>query len=178
MSMMPNGFVDARAGLSALTALTEGWPAEPLWINAVRRSDMSRVVFGRDRTPDLGDAVAASCAIPGVFTPVKIGGSSYIDGGAHSPTNADVLRDAPIDTVVVLSPMSARPRALRRRPDHVARLMYARRLRRECRQLRARGMEVHIFEPDVAMLRVMGMNALDRRRTGAVVREAFLGAMA
>jgi NTE family protein len=179
VSMLPRGFVDARAALAALAALHEGrWPSAALWINAVRRADGRRVVFGRDATAPLGDAVAASCAIPGLFTPVRIGGASYVDGGAHSPTNADVLRTANVDTVIVLSPMSARPRALQRRADHLTRLMYGRRLRAECRRLRAEGIDVHIFEPDDATLQVMGRNALDRRRTRSVVREAFLAATA
>ena len=55
-----------------------------------------RVVFGRDPKPepDVGTAVEASSAIPGVFAPVEIDGQRYVDGGAHSPTNADVARPA------------------------------------------------------------------------------------
>jgi NTE family protein len=177
ISSLPNGFVDASSSLAKLASLTEGWPEQALWINAVRRRDLRRVVFGRDFTPDLGDAVAASCSIPGLFTPVRIGGESYVDGGVHSPTNADVLHGTDVDTVVVLSPMSVRPRAVRSTADHAMRLAHARRLRRECRRLRRSGIDVHIFEPDDATLRAMGRNALDRSRSGGVVRESFLAAV-
>lgn len=176
--VLPSGLVDARAGLAKMAALREGWPSEALWINAVRRRDMRWVVFGRDFTPDLGAAVAASCSIPGLFTPVHIGGHAYIDGGVRSPTNADVLTGTDVDTVVILSPMSVRPRALRRSADHAIRLSHGRRLRRESRALRAAGVEVHIFEPDGATLRAMGKNALDRQRAADVVRESFLSAVA
>ena len=172
----PSGFVDARKSLAAFAALREAWPDAALWINAVRRHDRRRVVFGRDVQPDLGDAVAASCAIPGLFTPVRIGRHAYVDGALHSPTNADVLRDTDVDTVLVLSPMSMRHRGPQRHPDRVMRLAHRQRLRRERRGLRKAGIEVHVFEPDETTLHVMGANALDRRRAGSVVRESFLSA--
>ena len=37
-------------------------------------------------------AVASSCALPGVFAPVTIGGHRYMDGGVRSVTNADLAR--------------------------------------------------------------------------------------
>ena len=106
-------------GIGAL--LPDAWPADPLWICAVRQSDGRRVVFGRgDRRPRVADAVAASCAIPGFFAPVVIDGEAHLDGGVHSPTNADVLRGEDLDLVIVSSPMSRRgrrPRLSRRSAD-------------------------------------------------------------
>ena len=92
----------------------ERWPAEPLWICALRLSDGARVVFGRDAAPepDVGTAVEASSAIPGFFAPVVIDGERYVDGGAHSPTNADLVARIGLDLVIVVSPMSARTEAL------------------------------------------------------------------
>ena len=177
MSMLPYGWIDAGRSLQRLGELVNGWPERPLWITAVRTSNAQRVVFGRDHIDDsvsLGRAVAASCAIPAVFRPVRIGEHRYIDGGAHSPTNADVLVGAGVDVAIVLSPMSAQRSALRRRPDHVLRSLFARRLHIECSALRAAGVEVHIVEPDSATLTTMGLNALDRKRSAAVVRESFL----
>ena len=56
-------------------------------------------------------AIAASCAVPGYFAPVRIEDHTYVDGGAHSPTNAAILRERALDLVVVVSPMSG-PAAL------------------------------------------------------------------
>ena len=86
----------------------QSWPERDLWICAVRRRDGRRVVFGRPGSPDapLHLAIAASCAVPGYFAPVKIHDHTYIDGGAHSPTNAAILRERGLDLVVVVSPMS------------------------------------------------------------------------
>ena len=48
-----------------------------------------RVVFdGADGAVTPGEAVAASCAIPAFYAPVRIGGRRYIDGGIHSHSNA------------------------------------------------------------------------------------------
>jgi NTE family protein len=51
----------------------------------------------------LVEAVAASCAVPGVFPPVPIGDRMYIDGGFRSTANADVA--AGCARIVVLAPL-------------------------------------------------------------------------
>ncbi|QDP95500.1 hypothetical protein FOE78_05905 [Microlunatus elymi] len=38
---------------------------------------------GQDRPIDLADAIMASCAIPAVFEPVRLGGETYVDGGVR-----------------------------------------------------------------------------------------------
>ena len=178
MSLLPHGWINAAPSLERIGDLLDEWPARALWITAVRTSDARRVVFGRDDVDvDLGRAIAASCAIPAVFRPVAIGRHRYIDGGTHSPTNADLLVDSGVDTAMILSPMSGQVGALRRRrPDHLLRSMFSRRLRSECAQLERAGIEVHVFEPDGATLDAMGINALDRRRSPRVQGRAFLAA--
>lgn len=52
--------------------------------------------------------MAASCAIPGAFSPVEIDNVEYVDGGFHSPSNADVVADADLDLVVSIAPLSDR----------------------------------------------------------------------
>jgi NTE family protein len=39
-------------------------------------------------------AVASSCAVPGAYPPVTIGGRRYMDGGVRSATNADLAAGA------------------------------------------------------------------------------------
>jgi len=56
--------------------LPSGWAPHPaLWIVATDCTTGRRVVFGRDDAPeaDLSAAVAASCAVPGIYRPVRIG---------------------------------------------------------------------------------------------------------
>jgi NTE family protein len=177
LTLLPHGWLDAGRNLQQVGQLLDEWPADPLWLTAVRLSDARRVVFGRDDidvTP--GQAIAASCAIPGLFTPVTIDGGRYVDGGAHSPTNADLLLDARVDTAVILSPMSAQSRTSRWWPDGLLRTMCHRRLDAECERLVRAGIDVHVFEPDAATLQSMGANALDNARAPAVIRDSFLAA--
>jgi len=177
LTFLPYGWIDAATNLERLGGLLEEWPDQPLWITAVQRSDARRVVFGCDDIDvSPGQAISASCAIPGLFKPVTIGRHRYIDGGAHSPTNADLLVNAGVDTAIVLSPMSGDRAALGKRPDHVLRALFRRRLRVECETLTRAGIEVHVFEPDHATLTTMGINALDNDRTPRVVRDSFLAA--
>jgi NTE family protein len=157
----------------------DAWSEQPLYIAAVRRRDGRRVVFGAEGAPrtDLARAVAASCAIPGYFHPVEIDGESYVDGGVHSPTNADVLVGKQLDIVIVSSPMSltGRPRATL---DVGPRLWAARYLRREARALRAAGASVLTIAPEGELLRVMGLNPLHGGRIDEIEQAAYRHALA
>ena len=140
----------------------DGWPAASLWICAVRRDDGRLAVFGRDEQPRLGDAVAASCAIPGFFRPVEIDGVAYIDGGVHSPTNADLVATEGPDLVIVSSPMSYAGHALRAVSPtrRWSRLL----LDGEAMSLRRRRIPVVAFQPTADDIAVMGLNAMDPSR--------------
>lgn len=152
-----------------------GWPDAPLWIVAVRRSDGRRVVFGKpgEPTADISSAVAASCAIPGYSSSVEIDGVGYVDGGVHSPTNADLLADSGLDVIVVSAPMSVRLRGARPRLDLGARLLFSGYLREELWVLRRRGNRVLTVEPDAAVLAVMGLNMMDDRHAGEIEERAY-----
>jgi NTE family protein len=173
-TLLPSGGIDLMEHTTALEQLApaSGWP-EGLLVCATRRDDAARVVFGRPGAPtaSLAAAVAASCAIPGYFAPVRVGTREYIDGGAHSPTNADVLRASGVDLAVVVSPMSARG-GRARTADAVVRLAAHRRLERESARLRAAGIEVLAFEPTGRTLSFMGVNAMAQDRSAAVVQAA------
>jgi NTE family protein len=177
-SLMPAGRIDLQALAHQLDGVAgDGWP-ERLWVCAVRRSDGRRVVFGRRHgnhpTPPVPDAVAASCAIPGYFAPVRIEGHDFIDGGVHSPTNADVLADEDLDLVVVVSPMSAP--GWQPSPDAAVRWSAHRRLERECQKLRGKGTHVVCFEPGRRSTSAMGINAMATDRADGVVQASFLEA--
>jgi NTE family protein len=182
------GLIRIDEAIAPLGSLGHDWPTEPTWIVAVR-ADGRRVVFGRDELergwprPPVARAVAASCAIPGLARPVRIGRTHYVDGGAHSPTNADVLADPAVATiggvprlVIVSSPMSARPGAERGRLDGGLRRRFHRWLEHEVAALQEAGADVVVFEPPTDELRAAGWNPLSADRVGPVVRESFLAA--
>ncbi len=51
---------------------------------------------------NIGQAVRASCSIPGVFEPVKIGRFYYVDGGVVSPVPVDAARQLGADFVIAV----------------------------------------------------------------------------
>lgn len=59
-------------------------------------------------TGNVGTAVRASSAIPGVFAPVVIRGREYVDGGLTSPVPAKAARQLGADIVVAVD-ISAKP---------------------------------------------------------------------
>jgi NTE family protein len=174
---LPEGAVPLRPIDVLLRPLFKGhsWPRRPLWISAVRLRDGQRVVFGRDRglpSVHVAEAVAASCAIPGWFSPVRIGGRRFVDGGAHSFSNGDLLERLDLDLVVVSAPMSAAPPAWRATLDGSLRAASGLRLRSEMLRTRLRT-KVLALEPCLEDLKVMGTlgDAMDCDRIAPVARQ-------
>lgn len=174
MALLAPGRFDIVEQLQAL-GKTDEWPAEDLWINTVRRKDGKHVVFGREDAPDspLHLAVAASCAVPGYFAPVRIGKHEYVDGGAHSPTSADLLRERDLDLVIVVSPMSG-PATIPSDIYDASRWHSGRLAAREVRTLRNSGTPVVVFRPGRAEQEAMGNDFLSAQRVHHIVQESFL----
>jgi NTE family protein len=175
----PRGRVSLRAFAARINWLfpDRDWPSRPLWLPAVDLRRGRLVVFGRDDAPatDVGTAVAASCSVPGWFAPVEVDGVPYVDGGARSVTNLDLLAREGLDLVVVSSPMSisgaAGPR-LRLGARWSLRL----RLGQEARAVRRQGTDVVAFQPTPADVAVMGWNAMNPSRRREVVAQAYASA--
>jgi NTE family protein len=80
------------------------WPETPLQIVVVdAATGEDRVLTASDGVP-LVDAVAASCAVPGIWPAVTIEGRRYIDGGVRTSANVDLAEGH--DVVLVLAPVS------------------------------------------------------------------------
>jgi NTE family protein len=78
------------------------WPDRELRITAIDTAAGELVTFDRRSGVDLVDAVAASCAVPGVWPPVTIEDRRYMDGGVGSIANLALASDC--DAAVVLVP--------------------------------------------------------------------------
>ncbi len=78
------------------------WPQRILRISAIDTTTGELVTFDRNSGVNLVDAVAASCAVPGVWPPVTIGGARYMDGGVGSTVNLELAADC--DAVIALVP--------------------------------------------------------------------------
>jgi NTE family protein len=153
----------------AVQRLAVEWDGR-LQIAAVELESGRRVMFGAPGAPSLAvsKAVQASCAIPGVFAPVRAGGRTYVDGGVWSPTNMDAAKVARGARVLCLNPtgsIRASPRAPAGAFGAVSRSIAA----AEALALRGRGAEVTVVNPDDGSRRAMGLNLLDPRPRADVV---------
>lgn len=119
------------------------------------------------------DAVASSCAVPTIMSPVSVGAATYVDGGLSSPTNADlaVSTDGPA-LVLVISPMSGRSSATAL--GNITSKFSAHRLRSEINRFGAH-QQVLVIEPTNALSPMVTDNALGDDRTLDVVTSAFVG---
>lgn len=79
--------------------------AKPLGVVATDLRSGQPILFQRGNT---GIAVRASCSVPSIFEPVKIGAHEYVDGGLVSPVPAAFARKMGADFVIAVD-ISARP---------------------------------------------------------------------
>jgi NTE family protein len=155
--------------------LPESWPERPLWLCAVDISSGRRVVLGRPGAPpaSLRRAVMASCAIPGVYKPVRVGAMTLVDGGAHSTTNLDLASRAGCRLVIAVAPMAFDTAAPPDRLRQITRRVPARALANETRAVRRRGADVLLVRPTGAEVALHGANLMRRDAGEAIARSAY-----
>ena len=124
------------------------WPERALQLTAIDVRTGELRVFDRESGVALIDAVAASCAVPGIWPAVTIGGRRYMDGGVRSADNADLA--AGYAQITVVSPLG-----------YDAPIPSPLPLRTVVGQLRAGGAQVTVLVPDAASAAAMGANPLD-----------------
>ena len=181
VALGPRGFISTEPLKEVVRRVVpKGWSPHPnYWAVAADYATLERVAFGSPGAPvaDLADAVAASCAVPSFYHPVRIGDREYIDGGVRSVSNMDLLEDAGLDLVISFNPMSSRHRPRGVKPAaRVGAMMRAgagRRLGHEASSLRARGTKVVLLQPTARDLRIMGNNYMSGRRRNEVIETAI-----
>jgi NTE family protein len=177
---LPRGFVSTRPISDLVSTFVAGdWPDHPgFWAVAADYRNGGRTVFGREDAPPatVGDAVAASCAIPGFYHPVKVGGRRYVDGGVCSLSNLDLLSGRDLDLVICLNPTSSLAEAMGGTPAErmgaAMRAMSGRRLGHEARKLRSEGTELLLIQPSRDDVAGMGLNLMARGRRVEVLERA------
>src|SRR5919202_691049 len=177
---LPRGFISTAPIRNVVeTFIADEWPQTTrFWAVAADYATGRRVAFGSHGAPQatVGEAVAASCAIPGFYHPVSIAGRRYVDGGICSVSNLDLLRREDLDLVLCLNPMSSLAQATGGSPaDRMAAIMRAaagRRLGHEARKLRATGTRVLILQPSEQDVSLMGFNLMSGARRLEVMEQA------
>lgn len=72
----------------------------PLRVVATHLETLERVVFS---SGDVGDAIEASVAIPGIIVPVSINGETLIDGGIADPLPVELLREIGMEKIIAVN---------------------------------------------------------------------------
>jgi NTE family protein len=178
---LPRGFVSTQPISDLVETFVAGdWPDHPaFWAVSADYRNGCRTVFGREDAPSratVGQAVAASCAIPGFYHPVRIGGRRYVDGGVCSLSNLDLLAGHGLDLVICLNPTSSLAEAMGGTPAErvggLIRGISGRRLGHEARKLHAEGTETLLIQPTREDVAGMGLNMMARGRRVDVMERA------
>ena len=136
-----------RRAVIAARLPSHAWPGSMLLIVAVDTETGEIKIFDRLSGTNLVDAVAASCAVPGIWPPVTIDGRRYMDGGARSSDNADLALG--YARTMIVAPMGTA------RPD-----ITGESLEQQVEILRNAGGKTYLVEPDQASKNAIGLNPL------------------
>jgi NTE family protein len=141
------------------------WPSRSYVCTAFDAHDGSFKIWDAASGADLACAVASSCAVPGVYPAITIGGRRYIDGGVLSTTNAHLARGC--DVVVVF----AVTEVLMRYADTTREKKTP--LQREVQSLEEAGASVCVIALDQGALQVVGPNLMDHGRQSVALQEGL-----
>lgn len=130
--------------------IQEWGPGGRLRVTAVDVDSGELRAFDGSEGVSLVEAVTASCAVPGVYPPVPIQGRAYVDGGARSGSNADLVSDA--DRVLALTPIDRAVGPMRTAGALLGRVPHL------------------VVSPDATSVAAIGRNVLDPAQRAASAR--------
>jgi NTE family protein len=164
---------DTLAGLRAQIERSAARFDGRLRITAVDRASGRRVVFGSPGAPaaSVGQAVEASCTVPWLFAPVRIGEREYVDGGVWSPTNLDAAPAGRDTHVLCLNPTASLP--TRHTMLTVMRNVARSAVSVEALALRRRGARVLTIAPNAECAAAMGSNFMDQEPRTRVLSAGY-----
>ena len=171
---LPTGTRSLRTSVKCTSRHWDRASTHACGLSRLTATRVDACVRGGPGAPDatLIDALSASCAIPGYFTPVQIAGRQYVDGGVWSATNIDVATVRRGDHILCLTPttvltMSRWPavRAVARAWQLATTL--------EAAAVRRHGATVTVIAPDARSAHALGENLMDARRLERALAEGF-----
>ncbi|CAB4332084.1 MAG: patatin-like phospholipase family protein [Actinobacteria bacterium] len=120
------------------------WSERELLVTAVDAFTGEFRVFDKNSGVSLVSAVTASCAVPGIWPPVTIGDTRFIDGGVNSGSNADLAEGC--EVVVIIAPFAGG---------------FGPTVEVEAEALRSTGAIVEVIAADAQATEAFGTNVLD-----------------
>jgi NTE family protein len=180
--MLPVGTADMQGFVDLIDAVVPPgqWTRHPAtWLMVVDAANGQRVALGYPGSPSIAmnKAVCASYAVPGWCPPVEHNGRTYIDGGAASPTSADLLISTDVSEAIVIAPMASTDMGMPRNPAEAAERLLRKQMTRivekEIRQLEHAGIRVRKMYPVRDDLAAMGYNLMDRSKRRDVYETAL-----
>lgn len=148
---------DAMVGALGTVLAGRPWPAH-FACTAVDTANGEFQVWDATSNIPLERAIASSCSVPGVYPPITINEKRYMDGGARSALNADVVAGYERAIVVSVMVMDLPPGI-----DDPRISAYLATQRAEIEGLKASGTQVELIVPDLEFLTIsgFGMNLMD-----------------
>jgi len=159
----------------------EEWPERRICAVASDLDSGQRVLLEADPsngTPraTLRRALQASCAIPGLYPPVRVDGARLVDGGVRSASNLDLAARLPSRAVLAISSITFDPADPPSGPGRLLRMWPNRTVLREVAYLRNLGHEVLLLRPGRVALELAGTTLFSGRITSDIVEAAYEGA--
>ncbi len=152
----------------------DAWPDRPLWIvTADVDRGRRRVLTRADSDAPLHRSVQASCAIPGLYPPVRLGKRRLVDGGVASVTNLDLAAQWHSPLVIALAPMGFDPRQPPNQLQTLVRGRYNTQLERESRVVHRTGKRLLLLRPTGDELKIHGLNILDSGANDRIEHAAY-----
>lgn len=183
-AMLPRGTRSmARVANYFDTIVGPTWPSDvDLQFCVVELGSGRRVALDRSSGATVGQAIAASCAIPGVSRPVPIKDREYVDGAIYSVNNADLATPScggaaesdtvRFHTVIVSAPLSVNRMHVSFGPMWLFRNAMHLQTASEVRKLGAVDQLV-VIEPSTADVTTMGPDMNAGRLRARVARSAY-----
>jgi NTE family protein len=141
------------------------WPSRSYVCTAFDAHDGAFKIWDAAAGADLACAVASSCAVPGIFPAITIGGRRYFDGGVLSTTNAHLARGYDVVFVLTVTEVLMRYGSRSREKKTP--------LEREAQALREAGAQVEIVALDTDTLQAVGPNLMDHTVQPLALREGL-----
>lgn len=151
------------------------WPDKVLWLVTSDLDRGNRVVLAADAPvmATLPQAVQASCAVPGLYPPVRVDGRRLVDGGVHSVTNLDLAVRARSAAVIALAPMSFEASGPPRSLAALVRTRFNAQVAKEAAAVRRSGAALLLLRPTADEVRHHGVNILSRQGNATVMEMAY-----